>query len=573
MDTNVTKSYSKSDKSTTASIINMEKKIATNLDLADRIDCIAQKDSFLTLKDHKPNFENNPKCRLINPSKSDIGVVSKQILERINKKVVTATKVNQWKNTQSVIEWFKSIPNKSNQTFICFDIIDFYPSISEDLLKQAINFAAKYDKITNEEQEIIIQAKQTLVFTNGSPWHKKGSGSLFDVTMGSHDGAETCELVGAYLLSKLTPKHGKQIGLYRDDGLAVFKGTPRKIEQIKQDICKVFSECNLRLTIEANKKTVDYLDITLDLRSGSFKPFTKPNNTPKYVHRQSNHPPSILRNIPESINRRLSSISSDKKSFDDAAPPYQEALDKSGYSHQLKYNPETTKRKRPRHRNIIWFNPPYSANVATNIGHRFLRIVEESFPKSHVLSKIFNRNTLKVSYSCMQNLKTIINAHNKSVLNKDQRNGNTSNTRNCNCRKKDECPMDGECLTESIIYQATVTRSGDTAKQETYVGLTENQFKTRYRNHTSSFRNDKYRNSTELSKYIWTLKDSKVQYSMKWKIIKRCNPYSNISKRCNLCTYEKFVIICHPELCSLNSRSELVTPCKHRKKFLLCNCK
>ncbi len=98
MDTNVTyctKSYSKSDKSTTASIMNMEKKIATNLDLADRIDCIAQKDSFLTLKDHKPNFKNNPKCRLINPSKSDIGVVRKQILERINKKVVTATKVNQ----------------------------------------------------------------------------------------------------------------------------------------------------------------------------------------------------------------------------------------------------------------------------------------------------------------------------------------------------------------------------------------------------------------------------------------------------------------------------------------------
>ena len=99
---------------------------------------------------------------------------------------------------------------------------------------------------------------------------------------------------------------------------------------------------------------------------------------------------------------------------------------------------------------------------------------------------------------------------------------------------KDDCPLEGKCLTESVIYQATVTRS-DTTKQETYVGLTENQFKTRYRSHVSSFKNIKYRNSTELSKHIWTLKDANVQYSIKWKVIKRCRPYSNISKRCNLC--------------------------------------
>jgi hypothetical protein len=84
------------------------------------------------------------------------------------------------------------------------------------------------------------------------------------------DGAETCELVGSYLLSQLTAEYGNDIGLYRDDGLAAFDKTPREIEIIKKNICKVFSDNNLKITIEANKKCVDYLDITLDLRSSSY---------------------------------------------------------------------------------------------------------------------------------------------------------------------------------------------------------------------------------------------------------------------------------------------------------------
>ena len=122
--------------------------------------------------------------------------------------------------------------------------------------------------------------------------------------MGSFDGAETCELVGLYLLSQL--KHlNIDIELYRDDGLAICNKTPRQIELIKKEICSIFAKNNLSITIEANKKTIDFLDITLDLPSGSYKPFMKPNNTPIYVHRDSNHPPCIIRNIPESINRRF----------------------------------------------------------------------------------------------------------------------------------------------------------------------------------------------------------------------------------------------------------------------------
>ena len=88
------------------------------------------------------------------------------------------------------------------------------------------------------------------------------------MAMGSFDGAETCELVGSYLLSKLTPLLGNTVGLYRDDGLAALNKTPRGIENIKKQICTTFNDHNLRLTIEANKKHVDYLDVMLDLTTG-----------------------------------------------------------------------------------------------------------------------------------------------------------------------------------------------------------------------------------------------------------------------------------------------------------------
>ena len=69
---------------------------------------------FITLKDHKENFLNNPKIRLLNPSKNELGRISKTILDKININLRNATKLNQWKNTNDVISWFKSIKNKQN---------------------------------------------------------------------------------------------------------------------------------------------------------------------------------------------------------------------------------------------------------------------------------------------------------------------------------------------------------------------------------------------------------------------------------------------------------------------------
>ena len=72
--------------------------------------------------------------------------------------------------------------------------------------------------------------------------------------------------------------------------------------------------------------------------------------------------------------------------------------------------------RKNRQRNIIWFNPPYSMNVQTNIGREFLNLVSKHFPKKHRYNKIFNKNSIKVSYSCTDNLLTIIKKHNRKIL-------------------------------------------------------------------------------------------------------------------------------------------------------------
>ena len=474
--------------------------------------------------------------------------------------------MNLWKSTNNTIEWFKAIPEKEKHAFITFDVCDFYPSISEDLLLKALDYASKFTTITPQDRHIIIHAKNSLLYHQNSTWTKKNTNDMFDITMGSYDGAETCELIGTYMLSLIASKFKDEVGLYRDDGLAVCKATPKEIEKTKKEVSNVFKSNGLKITIDANKKIVHFLDVTFDLTNGSYKPYMKPNNKLSYVHRQSNHPPALLKNIPLNINKRLTNISSSKEVFDETIAPYQQALKESGYDHKLTYNPDPAPRnKRNRKRDITWYNPPFDSNVKTNLGRKFLHIVEKCFQKSHPLYKIFNRHTLKLSYSCMPNMKSIISSHNNHVL--SNANAQTPQPDTCNCRKKPDCPLEGKCLQTNVIYQATVTTETTT---ETYVGLATN-FKERYGNHKTSFRHSKRRNETELSKHVWNLQDAKKPFQIKWKILKKCKPYSNISKKCGLCLNEKFIIICKKELCSLNRRNELASSCPHRNRYVLRN--
>ena len=279
------------------------------------------------------------------------------------------------------------------------------------MLGAALEIASKHATICDDERNIILQAKSSLLYNSGKPWTKRTSSNLFDVTMGSYDGAESCELVGTYLLDNIKERFGNacNFGLYRDDGLGVTKASPRQAELIKKELCSIFAKYGLKITIEANKKVVNFLEVTLNLANGKYLPYNKPGNIPLYVNKKSNHPPRIIENILKSINKRLSEISIDENSFSKAAPLYQKALDDSGYNHKLAFSVPTEQSpnsgRRNRLRGIIWYNPPFSRNVATNVGRSFLKILEEEVPKGHALHKIFNRNTIKISYSCVQNLK------------------------------------------------------------------------------------------------------------------------------------------------------------------------
>jgi hypothetical protein len=153
---------------------------------------------------------------------------------------------------------------------------------------------------------------------------------------------------------------------------------------------------------------------------------------------------------------RLSEISSHESSFQHAAPLYQDALAKSGYQHDLIYQqlPSSQNTNSARRRNITWYSPPFSKNVATNIGQTFLKILDEEFPAGSILHKIFNRNTVKISYSYMSNLKQNIDGHNKSTLSNQAK---TSNQVACNCQKHNLCPLPGKCTTVKTSDNATET--------------------------------------------------------------------------------------------------------------------
>jgi len=119
----------------------------------------------------------------------------------------------------------------------------------------------------------------------------------------------------------------------------------------------------------------------------------------------------------------------------------------------------------------------------------------------------------------------------------------------------------------SVVYQATVTME-DNRPAQTYVGLTENSFKTRFANHKSSFSDPKKRLSTELSKHVWYLKEEKLKFKITQKILKQTSPYSLVSDRCNLCLWEKYFIICRPELATLKTRNELLTSAGTQTSFI-----
>ena len=140
-----------------------------------------------------------------------------------------------------------------------------------------------------------------------------------------------------------------------------------------------------------------------------------------------------------------------------------------------------------------------------------------------------------------------------------------SNARSCNCRNRQLCPFNGNCLTEGVVYKATVTAV--TKPPRHYFGLTEGSFKTRYSAHMSSFRNESQKTATELSKYVWSLKSEHLDYDIKWNLVTKASPYKCGVRRCDICLSEKMVIATANQISMLNKRADIVSTCHNSAKF------
>ena len=224
----------------------------------------------------------------------------------------------------------------------------------------------------------------------------------------------------------------------------------------------------------------------------------------------------------------------------------------------------------------------------------------------------------------MPNMGSIIKQHNPHIMKVP-----VSSQTLCNCRNRDDCPLDGKCLTSCFVYEATVSvfsdefiqdmfgssddddndnefvgftdaelgngdptvassrdagdapvahgaegapnrdDGGDRDRTKIYYGACEGQFKGRFYNHSQSFRNRAYESDTELSKFIWTLHDRNVGFSVKWRIAAPASPYRCGTRRCDLCITEKTIIARSNHKGLLNKRTELISKCRHRNKFIL----
>ena len=164
----------------------------------------------------------------------------------------------------------------------------------------------------------------------------------------------------------------------------------------------------------------------------------------------------------------------------------------------------------------------------------------------------------------MSNMSSFIKQHNRNILSSPQ----NSEKRSCNCRNKNNWPLAGNCFKTCIIYRDDVIKLNET---HLYYGASDGVFKYRQNNHTNSLRNQDYENKTELSKHIWQLKRNVTEFNLKWKIAAYATPYRCCTRRCDLCLTKKYIIARAKKNNLLNKRTELISKCRHRNKYIFAN--
>ena len=353
MSREVNKEYKMDQDSTTEKLINRNaSEIGSMLGVDKRLEVMAKKDAYILMKDHKESFHREHQARLINPSKNPLGQISKFMLDRILGKCRDKFNVNQLRSTDDSIKWFKAIENKPNKVLIKADIANFYPSITEEVVKNATRYFRDKDiDITEDEENVLLKSKIQMARAFGRNWVKKTSS--FDNSMGSPDGCEICEYVGLYLLCRLKEVASLRditIALYRDDLILAMDVNGFDMNQVKSRITKIFAEEKLKMTDWQEGVSLDYLDVEFDIQNDSYKPFKKPNAKTLYINPHSDHPPAIINAIPKIVGDRITKLCSTEEVFVVEKKLYEDALKAQGYKNvafEFQEN-ETEEEKRAR---------------------------------------------------------------------------------------------------------------------------------------------------------------------------------------------------------------------------------
>ena len=200
-------------------------------------------------------------------------------------------------------------------------------SFAYTIISRTISYARTIITIEDKITDAIKLARKSLLFSKDRTWVKWGENPSLYVTMGSFDAAEICEVVGIYLLEKLSPLLAKEnFGLYRDGGLATVNSSSGPVlPRMRKDIISIFKNEGLSITTETNLIETDFLDGTFNLLTRKYSSFTKVNNKPLYINAKSNHLNTIIKELPKMINKRLSELRCNQEEFNKAKPLYEEA--------------------------------------------------------------------------------------------------------------------------------------------------------------------------------------------------------------------------------------------------------
>ena len=195
----------------------------------------------------------------------------------------------------------------------------------------------------------------------------------------------------------------------------------------------------------------------------------------------------------------------DRRIFNKSIKTCSKVLKESSLTTELKYLSNKVQllendKGRKQKREIIQFNPPYSKKL---LGKVFLKLLKKNVPAKHQPHGMFNKNTVKITYSCMKNINSVPSFQNKNILNP-----RTTSFR-CNCRHKESCILNRECLTWRFVCRATVTNSFNEDMKK-YIDLADTISKERHSNHKKYFKHEKNCNCRELVKYMLVLKENNI---------------------------------------------------------------